>query len=73
MKRILFVLILLFPSIIKAEGLDQKINDAFAPISNFFSNLVFFKLGDHPFVISMSKRTHNPATMSLTTFIWENS
>ena len=35
----------------KAIGLDEKIDQAFAPISNFFSDLVFFKIGAYPFVL----------------------
>ena len=33
------------------KGLDQKIDEAFAPISNFFSEVVFFSVGGYPFVI----------------------
>ncbi|MDA7810449.1 alanine:cation symporter family protein, partial [Flavobacteriaceae bacterium] len=33
------------------KGLDQKIDEAFAPISDFFSNVVFFQVGGYPFVI----------------------
>ena len=32
-------------------GLDQKIDQAFKPISNFFSNIVFFEIGGVPFVL----------------------
>tara|TARA_B100000902_G_scaffold400059_1_gene475371 strand:+ start:27177 stop:28727 length:1551 start_codon:yes stop_codon:yes gene_type:complete len=49
MKKIL--LFTLLPILSNAEGIDQKIDDAFAPISNFFSNLVFFKVFDIPFVL----------------------
>ena len=34
-----------------SEGLDQKIDQAFKPISDFFSNVIFFKIGDYPFVL----------------------
>ncbi len=34
-------------------GLDAKIDAAFKPISDFFSNLIFFKIGDIPFVLML--------------------
>ncbi|MBE51404.1 MAG: alanine glycine permease [Flavobacteriales bacterium] len=52
MKRLLIICILLSPIAIKAEeGLDKKIDNAFQPISNFFSDLVFYEIGGYPFVI----------------------
>lgn len=33
------------------KGLDDRINEAFKPVSDFFSQLVFFELGGNPFVI----------------------
>ena len=33
------------------KGLDEKINEAFKPISDFFSDVVFFEIGGNPFVI----------------------
>jgi len=33
------------------KGLDEKINEAFKPISDFFSEVVFFEIGGNPFVI----------------------
>ena len=51
MKRILFVLTILLPSIIKAEGIDKKIDKAFQPISDFFSQLIFFEVFGIPFVL----------------------
>ncbi len=33
------------------KGLDQKIDEAFQPISDFFSKYVFYPIGDYPFVI----------------------
>jgi AGCS family alanine or glycine:cation symporter len=34
------------------RGLDERINDAFQPISDFFSNLIFFQIADGvPFVL----------------------
>ena len=51
---LLFIALLLQPSAVLAQtekGLDDKINEAFKPISDFFSQLVFFELGGNPFVI----------------------
>ena len=42
MKKIIFTLSILLPTIIKAEGIDKKIDKAFQPISDFFSQLIFF-------------------------------
>ena len=33
------------------RGLDERINEAFKPVSDFFSELVFFQVGGNPFVI----------------------
>jgi len=33
------------------KGLDQRIDEAFQPISDFFSKYVFYPIGDYPFVI----------------------
>ena len=33
------------------KGLDQRIDEAFQPVSDTFSELVFFPVGDYPFVI----------------------
>ena len=44
MKKIIFTLSILLPSIIKAEGIDKKIDNAFQPISDFFSQLIFFEV-----------------------------
>ena len=54
MKKIFFSLILVFSSFIsfsQEKGLDQKIDEAFAPISDFFSQVVFFQVGGYPFEI----------------------
>jgi len=51
MRKIIFLTILPFLSF--ADGIDQKIDKAFAPISNFFSNLVFFTVYDIPFVLML--------------------
>ena len=51
MRKIIFLTLLPFLSF--ADGIDQKIDMAFAPISNFFSNLVFFTIYDIPFVLML--------------------
>ena len=54
MKKIFFSIIFVlssFFSFSQEKGLDQKIDEAFAPISDFFSNVVFFQVGGYPFVI----------------------
>ena len=33
------------------KGLDQKIDEAFQPVSDFFNNVIFFSVGENPFVI----------------------
>ena len=33
------------------KGLDQKIDEAFQPVSDFFNNVIFFSIGENPFVI----------------------
>jgi len=44
-KRILSVLFLVIPIVTFAQekGLDQQIDEAFKPISDFFSEVIFFK------------------------------
>ena len=42
MKKIILTLTILIPSIIKAEGLDEKIDKSFQPISDFFSQFNIF-------------------------------
>ena len=54
MKKIfLFTIFSLFslPLSSQEKGLDQKIDEAFQPISDFFNNVVFFSIGENPFVI----------------------
>ncbi|MDA9107327.1 alanine:cation symporter family protein [Flavobacteriaceae bacterium] len=54
MKKIFLSLILVFSSFIsfsQEKGIDQKIDEAFAPISDFFSSVVFFQVMGYPFVI----------------------
>ena len=54
MKKIYLSLLLILStslSFSQEKGIDQKIDEAFAPISNFFSEVVFFQVGGYPFVI----------------------
>ena len=52
-KNILFIITLLSSINLSAQdkGLDQRIDEAFQPISDFFSYYVFYPIGDYPFVI----------------------
>ena len=55
-KYLLSIFTLILPLITLAQeteeiGLDQQIDQAFQPISNFFSNLIFFQIGGVPFVL----------------------
>ena len=45
-KRILSMLLLAIPMLTFAQekGLDQKIDEAFQPISTFFSDIIFFPI-----------------------------
>ena len=54
MKKIFFFTIFsLFslPLSSQEKGLDQKIDEAFQPISDFFNEVIFFTVGENPFVI----------------------
>ena len=54
MKKIFISLVLVMSSTLsfsQDKGLDKQIDEAFAPISDFFSNVVFFQVGGYPFVI----------------------
>ena len=54
MKKYIFLFLSLFSSInlsAQEKGLDQRIDEAFQPISDFFSKYVFYPIGDDPFVI----------------------
>ena len=51
MKKIL--LFTLVPFFANAEGIDKKIDQAFKPISDFFSNVIFFTINDIPFVLML--------------------
>ena len=54
MKKIfLFTIFSLFslPLSSQEKGLDQKIDEAFQPISDFFNEVIFFTVGENPFVI----------------------
>ena len=43
-------LIILFPEYY-IKGLDERIDQGFAPISNFFSEIIFFEINEIPFVL----------------------
>ena len=47
---VLFFLILASTQL-HAEGLDEKINAAFTPVSDFFQNIIFFTIFGIPFVV----------------------
>ena len=54
MKKIFllsFFSLFTLPVFSQGKGLDQRIDEAFKPISDFFNELVFFSIGDNPFVI----------------------
>ena len=57
MKHKLSLLVFLFISFIGAAqeaaeiGIDDQIDQAFAPVSSFFSSVVFFTVFDIPFVL----------------------
>ena len=50
-----FLFVFFFFSIqeVFAQGLDEKIDAAFRPISDFFGNLIFFEVGGTPFVLML--------------------
>ena len=52
-KTMLLIFFSLFtlPIFAQEKGIDQRIDEAFQPISEFFSKAVFFSIGDNPFVI----------------------
>ena len=51
MKNFLLALTLFLPALAKAEGIDTKIDKSFQPISDFFSQLIFFPVFGIPFVL----------------------
>ena len=54
MKKTILSLILIFTTFTNSaqeKGLDQKIDEAFAPISEFFTKTIFFEIAGYPFVI----------------------
>ncbi len=55
-KSVLLTLItLMVPMLLfcQEKGLDEKINDAFTPISNFWQSIVLFKVAGIPFVVML--------------------
>lgn len=54
MKKIFFLsffILFTLPVFSQGKGLDQKIDEAFKPFSDFFSSRVFFEIWGNPFVI----------------------
>tara|TARA_B100001939_G_scaffold338771_1_gene344768 strand:- start:209 stop:1732 length:1524 start_codon:yes stop_codon:yes gene_type:complete len=54
MKKILplaFFTLFSLPLSSQEKGLDQRIDEAFQPVSDFFSSVIFFTIGENPFVI----------------------
>ena len=52
MKIKLLFFLFMFPYMIHAEGIDTKIDQSFKPVSDFFSQLVFFQILDIPFEVT---------------------
>lgn len=52
-KRLLSLLLLVVPMLTFAQekGLDQQIDEAFKPVSDFFSEVIFFQIAGTPFVL----------------------
>ena len=50
-RFILLFATILLPILSFAQGLDQKIDQAFAPVSDFVNNVVFFPIAGTPFVL----------------------
>ena len=50
-QLLFFTFLTPFLSFSQEKGLDQRIDEAFKPISDFFSDVVFFEIGGYPFVI----------------------
>ena len=46
-----FTFLMPFLSFSQEKGLDKRIDEAFKPISDFFSDVVFFEIAGYPFVI----------------------
>jgi len=54
MKKIFlltFFILFSLPVFSQEKGLDQRIDEAFQPVSDFFSEVIFFSIGENPFVI----------------------
>ena len=54
MKKIIlltFFTLFTLPLSSQEKGLDQKIDEAFQPVSDFFNEVIFFSIGENPFVI----------------------
>ena len=54
MKKYIFLFLSLLSSVnlrAQEKGLDKRIDEAFQPISDFFSSVIFFEISGYPFVI----------------------
>ena len=54
MKKYIFLFLSLLSFVnlrAQEKGLDQRIDEAFQPISDFFSSVIFFEISGYPFVI----------------------
>ena len=74
-KYILSFLLLLSSFYVTAQekGLDQRIDEAFQPISDFFSKYVFYPIGDYPFVIYLLVGSALFFTLYFTLYLSYNS
>ena len=54
-QLLLLISLIVLPIVIFAQdkGLDQRIDEAFKPVSDFFSNVIFFTIGGVPFVLML--------------------
>ena len=50
-QLLFFTFLMPFLSFSQEKGLDKRIDEAFKPISDFFSDVVFFEIAGYPFVI----------------------
>ena len=50
-QLLFFTFLIPFLSFSQEKGLDKRIDEAFKPISDFFSDVVFFEIAGYPFVI----------------------
>ena len=58
-KKILFIITAMFPSFIKAEGLDDKINEWFEPIADAWVNIVLYPINFSNEISTFLKSFHS--------------